>query len=379
VKILHVCESLPGGPASYLEEVLPFQTRELSARNVILLAPEEHIKHLNGAFDGVIETYERRTRNAPALMRLGMAFRSCMERHRPDIVHFHSSFAGAVGRLVLATQKQRPATLYCAHCWSFDRTERTRMESVWEAIERWLARRTDRIVNLSPHEQKLLADARFPMDRVALVISGIADIAPSRRSPIAEGTSQRPLRILFLGRFDAQKGVDLLVDELSSLDTKRAVVDLAGGRVLDGPELKIPQGVTMLGWVPRSTLPELLIDYDAVIMPSRWEGLSIWALEVLRSGRPLIGSNRGVFPFIIKDGENGTLIDIDRPGFLNRAVDALEQADLTSMGAAARSTYEEMFRSDNMNRELMRLYCELRPDKGHSTVSTARLEPLGLD
>lgn len=379
MKILHVSESLPGGPASYLQEVLPYQTRALSPHNVILLAPAEHVEHLNGTFDGIVETYDRRQRSIPALIRLGKAVRSALARHQPDIVHFHSSFAGAVGRIALATQKQRPATLYCAHCWSFDRSERTRMVPVWEGIERWFAHRTDRIVNLSPHEQELLKQARFPMERVALVISGIADIDAARRRPLIARQPSKPLRILFLGRFDAQKGLDLLVREMATLDPQRAVIDLAGGRVLDGPDIDIPDGVNLLGWVPRATLPELLLNYDAVIMPSRWEGLSIWALEVLRSGRPLIGTNRGVFPSIIKDGVNGALIDIDRPGFLNRAIDVLEHADLGAMSTNARATYEQMFRSDSMNQELLRLYRELHPGYDREAALSADIGALKLD
>ncbi|MCZ7595433.1 MAG: glycosyltransferase [Hyphomicrobium sp.] len=367
MKILHVSESLIGGPASYLQEILPFQTREFSAENVALLAPTPHLEQLAGQFNGVVEPYNRSGRNLASLWRLAVALRRTLLRERPDIVHFHSSFAGAIGRLTLLTVRPRPRTLYCAHCWSFDRTRRTPAVRLWQVVERWLSRFTDRIINLSPHEQDLLRGAGFPMQRVALVVSGIADIDPSRRPPLATRPSGAPLRILFLGRFDEQKGADLLVDDLASVDPARATVDLGGGRVLDGPELTIPAGVTMLGWVQRAKLPELLTQYDAVVMPSRWEGLSIWALETLRSGRPLIGSNRGVFPYIIEDGVNGIIIDIDRPGFLNRAIAVLEKSDLPAMGAAARRTYEQTFRSDHMNEALVAVYRELAGGRPQET------------
>jgi glycosyltransferase involved in cell wall biosynthesis len=360
-----------------MQEVLPFQTREIGRGNVVLLAPADHVDALAGQFVGTIVPYRRTGRNFASLLRLYLTLRRTVQQHRPDIVHLHSSFAGAVGRLMLLTMRRPPRVLYCAHCWSFDRTRQTPIVQLWKTIERWLARRTDRIINLSPHEQDLLRDAGFPMEAVTLVVSGIADIDQSRRLASLPQAPGAPLRILFLGRFDQQKGVDLLLDDLASVDPVRARFELVGGRVLDGPELTIPAGVTALGWVQRSTLPELLTRYDAVIMPSRWEGLSIWALEVLRSGRPLIGSNRGVFPHIIEEGVNGTIIDIDRPGFVDRAITVLERSDLAAMGAAARRTYELHFRSDHMNAALLELYRSLAgndPSQAPPAPASTRIE-----
>jgi glycosyltransferase involved in cell wall biosynthesis len=374
LKILHVSESLIGGPASYLQEVLPFQTRELSPENVILLAPSAHVSHLGGEFDGVVEKYNRSGRNLVSLCRLALALRRSLQLHQPDVVHLHSSFAGAIGRLVMLPMRVRPRTLYCAHCWSFDRKKRSPIVNLWERIERWLSHFTDRIINLSPHEDALLRSAGFPMARVSLVVSGIADVDPKRRVVLPPQQRGAPLRILFLGRFDEQKGVDLLLKDMASVDPARASIELGGGRVLDGPELNVPEGAKLLGWLPRAELPELLMKYDAVIMPSRWEGLSIWALEVLRSGRPLIGSDRGVFPYIIEQGVNGAIVDIDRPGFLNRAITVLENSDLAVMGAAARRSYEDNYRSDQMNAAIVRVYREFTGAGAQVKVASS---PLG--
>lgn len=363
MKILHVSESLTGGPASYLQEVLPFQTREFSAEAIVLLAPAEHLDQLAGHFNGVVAPYKRSGRDLASLWRLAVALRRTLLRERPDVVHFHSSFAGAIGRLSLLTLRPRPRSLYCAHCWSFDRTRRTFAVRLWETIERWLSRFTDRIINLSPHEQDLLRAAGFPMQRVNLVVSGIADIDPAERHPLVARPKGTPLRLLFVGRFDSQKGVDLLLGEYAGIDRTRATLDLVGDRVVDGPAITIPDGVRTKGWVSRGEVADLIGRYDAVIMPSRWEAMPLLALEVLRSGRPLIGSNRGVFPYVIEDGVNGIIIDIDRPGFLDRAVTVLENSDLPAMGAAARRTYEATFRSDRMNEALVAVYRELAGDR----------------
>lgn len=376
MKILHVCESVIGGPASYFEEMLPFQVARFSGENVILLGPEDHRAHVRADIGCVFETYRRAGRDPRSLLALAAAIRRAVARHDPDIVHLHSSFAGAIGRLVVRAMRHRARIVYCAHCWSFDRVPYTAAARLWTAIERMLARATDAIVNLSPHENPLLLEAGFPARKIRLVVTGVRDIPPERRPALAARAPGRPLRLLFLGRFDAQKGADLLMRDFTGIAPERAVLTLVGGKVVDGVDFEIPPGMTHLGWVARSTLPELLAGFDAVIMPSRWEGMSIWAIEILRSGRPLLGSNRGVFPHII-DGVNGAVIDIDRPGFMDRAIRVLEASDLSLMGAAARATYERLFDPARMNRELIEIYESLleRPRpvaEGRAAISGTR-------
>jgi glycosyltransferase involved in cell wall biosynthesis len=358
VKILHVSESLIGGPASYLQEILPFQTREFGAPNIVLLAPASHFGELAGRFDGVFAPYRRTGRNLASLLRLGWALRRAVKRHRPDVVHLHSSFAGAVGRMALMTMRRRARILYCAHCWSFDRTERTPIVRLWRTIERGLAHVTDRIINLSPHEEALLRDAGFPMQRVSLVVTGIADVEGPRPPPGRRQQGQ-PLRLLFLGRFDRQKGVDLLLEQYRRIDAARATLDLIGDRVVGGPQITIPAGVATHGWLSRSEVQARIAACDAVIMPSRWEAMPILAIEVLRAGRPLIGSNRGALPYIIEDGVNGIVVDIEQPDFLDRALIALEGTDLSVMGSAARCSYEQRFQSERMNASLIEVYRSL--------------------
>jgi glycosyltransferase involved in cell wall biosynthesis len=96
-----------------------------------------------------------------------------------------------------------------------------------------------------------------------------------------------------------------------------------------------------------------------VVMPSRWEGMPLWAIEVMRSGRVLVCSSHGAFPHFIEHGRNGFLVDIRRPGFLDRALRQLDTSDLPAVGRAARVTYETMFGNDPMNADLMKLYNRL--------------------
>ncbi|MGX9391158.1 glycosyltransferase [Nitrobacteraceae bacterium UC4446_H13] len=352
MKILHVCESLIGGPASYLEEILPYQIQQFGAGNVVVLAPEGQRDSLASSIDCVIETYRRTGRDARSLLALALAIRAKIKLHDPDIVHLHSSFAGAIGRLII--RRSRARIVYCAHCWAFDRPRQTVVTRLYALLERKLSGRADAIVNISPHEVPLLRRAGIPLGNAKLIVSGIKDVTspPDIGSPPSTG----PMRLLFVGRLDSQKGVDLLLRDYTLLKPGRATLNLVGAKIVDNRDLTIPPDVELMGWVPREALTAMFAEFDAVVMPSRWEGMPLLAIEVLRSGRPLMCSDHGAFPYFIKNGVNGALMNIGTPGFLDRALTVLENADRSAMNAAARATFETTFDEERMNRDLVALY-----------------------
>ncbi|MEZ5785524.1 MAG: glycosyltransferase [Xanthobacteraceae bacterium] len=373
MRILHIAESLVGGPASYLEEALPYQSQVFGAQNVILLAPKEHVSYLPDDICS-IEVFPRSGRDARSFLALASAIRRVTSQHRPHIVHLHSSFAGAIGRLMLPIVWPSAKVVYCAHCWSFDRDPWTPFTRGWRMVERMLLPVTDLVVNVSLHERALLLGAGLPTRKLATVVSGLSDIEPTARPPNRD-TNGAPLRLLFLGRMDEQKGIDLLFREIAHIPPTRAVLTVAGTPVIDGRSDSIPPHVKFLGWTPRTRIPALIAASDAVVMPSRWEGMPLAALEAMRSARPLIASNRGPFVHIVEHGINGFLVDIDRPGFLREALEEIEAADLARLGAAARSTFTAKFSALRMNEALVD--CYLRLAEASAPVTSAdRLGPV---
>lgn len=114
-----------------------------------------------------------------------------------------------------------------------------------------------------------------------------------------EITQKKPKYILFLGRYDIwQKGIDLLLRAYARVsDTIRYPLVIAG----HGPdeqrirnlihELHLEHTVTMLGPLYGKAKDMILSEALYTAFPSRHDELSIWALESLASGLPLVGFN----------------------------------------------------------------------------------------
>ena len=95
------------------------------------------------------------TRMVPhGLINLWRALGPAIEELRPDIVHFHSSLAGGVGRLRLGL-RDKPVLVYSPHCFAFEMDICRIKRWAYCCAEFLLARRTAAFVCVSPHEAEL--------------------------------------------------------------------------------------------------------------------------------------------------------------------------------------------------------------------------------
>jgi glycosyltransferase involved in cell wall biosynthesis len=231
-------------------------------------------------------------------------------------------------------------------------------------MERALSPLTDKIIAISRCEDELARTYRLPGDKLVLIYSGIASEYKAPKSSFALDKSR--INLLFAGRHDRQKGLDILLDAMRAIEHCPVHLHVVGAGVLS--EARTERGdrpnVTFHGWVPRDTVIEFLAETDAVVLPSRWEGLPLAALEAMRMGRAVIASDRSALPEIVQHGRTGLIIDIDSPDRVVETLRSLDRNSLRDMGRAGRDEFLQRFTAERMNRELNDLY--------HAVVSRRR-------
>jgi glycosyltransferase involved in cell wall biosynthesis len=97
-------------------------------------------------------------------------------------------------------------------------------------------------------------------------------------------------------------------------------------------ELGVTSAVEFLGRLSRSEIVELYRDADAMLNPSRVDNMPNSVLEALACGVPVISTNVGGVPFIVRDGETALLVDPDDAAGMAAAVSRL--ADDAGLRAA---------------------------------------------
>lgn len=141
------------------------------------------------------------------------------------------------------------------------------------------------------------------------VYTAYAGIDGTRFTPESLPSDQKELRVLFTGRLDPNKGVDIAVDVVGRLRGKGVPIRLSvAGNVWFYPRKGADRdpflsrlrtamrggGVDWMGHVPRRFLPEVMRRHDVALVPSRSkEPFGLVVLESMASGLAVVASPRG--------------------------------------------------------------------------------------
>lgn len=290
-----------------------------------------------------------------------------IKKDRPDIIHVHSTFAGVFTRLLLFFKRDRPLVVYCSHGWAFTMDIPDWKKKIYGYIERFLAIKTDLIINISKSELKHSLIYKLPLNRSLVIYNGIKNEVSSVSEPNVKLDSSK-INILFIGRFDKQKGLDILIDFFSKNYLSDIRLYLIGDNVLNKSTLKLPSNIISIGWIDNELIDSYYKIFDAVIVPSRWEGFGLVAIEAMRNKKALIVSDRGALPEIVKNGVNGYIFNIDNYASLKNILLNLNREELVLMGQNGYSLFLKRFTSEHMNSEIIKQYELLIQKKGRKNL-----------
>jgi D-inositol-3-phosphate glycosyltransferase len=165
------------------------------------------------------------------------------------------------------------------------------------------------------------------------------------------GFADEPL-VLFVGRIQPLKGVDLAVRALAaSTHTRARLVVVGGPSGPDGPaelcalralvtELALDERVTFVEPRPHAELADLYRAADVCVVPSRSESFGLVALEAAACGTPVVAADVGGLRLLVEDGVTGHLVATREAAAYAEKIDRVLRHDDAAMSerAVARST-----------------------------------------
>lgn len=177
-------------------------------------------------------------------------------------------------------------------------------------------------------------------------------------------------QLLFVGRLSKEKGLDCLLKAMPLIlsDKPDTFLTIIG----DGPERKrleslshrlgLNKSIYFAGMVANEDLPEYYKKATICLLPSLWmENCPVAGLEALAFGRPLIGSNIGGIPEIIREGRTGLLFRKDNPNDMAEKITLLiKNKDMVNeFGKNAFSFFEQNFRQEKHVEKILAVYSAL--------------------
>jgi glycosyltransferase involved in cell wall biosynthesis len=345
--IAHVIEATVGGIGTYVTALIDDNLKR--GYKVSVFASESKVAP--GEFRPEVNAYfYRATRNPLKIIPTIARFQRALDIAHPDIVHLHSSFPGVYGRF---GRSKSYKVVYCPHGWAFGQEKPWLELFGYALIERWLQRNTDVTINISNCDLKTARRWGITKRQVVVrnAVRGAALTGGKVISP-----SPDMINLGFVGRFDHQKGLDLLLDAMDKC-AKPVHLWVAGKPYRHAlPEQKKRPNVTFMGWLKPDQIDDFMFDIDALVIPSRWEGFGLVGIEAMRNGTPIIASDRGALQETFIHGYNGLLFNLDDPRDLLRTIEGLEIAKLSEMGANALAVFNKAFNISTMFDQIDELY-----------------------
>ncbi|MCL4267302.1 MAG: glycosyltransferase [Anaerolineae bacterium] len=298
----------------------------------------------------------------PAVVR---AVRHYARQQRIDVIHTHLTDADVIGRLVgralnipvLSTMHNVPH--------NYDRQRRDRY---W--LERFTARYlATHLVAVSPKIREMfLSQWGISPERISAIYNSV------RMEPFLAVPAGVPdVRwypgpvITNVARLNPQKAQHLLLEAAPAVlqSYPQATFLLVGKGHLEQElrqqvqALGISQHVVFTG--VRHDIPDILAQTDIFVLPSRWEGLPLSAIEAMAAARPVLVTDVGGNSELVESGRSGVVIPAADVEALTDGLLALlaDEAARLALGAAARQRVQLLFSMERFIQQYEAVYTQL--------------------
>jgi glycosyltransferase involved in cell wall biosynthesis len=216
------------------------------------------------------------------------------------------------------------------------------------------AKMVDRFLALNGFTRDLAIRSGLPAERIVVKPNFVPDPGESRKGP--------GHHVLYLGRLELAKGVDLLLEAWQATPMHASTLVIAGDGELR-PEVeslaRSRPDVRYLGQRSREECLQLLLGARALVLPSRWyENMPLTILEAFATGVGIVGPDHGAFPELIGDDQRGLCFpagDVtELRNVLRRVIS--DDALVTALGVRARSQYEKHYTAERNLAALRQTY-----------------------
>jgi glycosyltransferase involved in cell wall biosynthesis len=285
----------------------------------------------------------------------------------PDIVHTHGYFASVIGRL---SAQKADVSVILAHVHS----------TYWDYkkrhifMERKLSRFTDKIICCSKAVENFVRDfEKIGKGKTAVIYNGVdeerfypREDTPSIRSEL--GIDENAPLVGTVSSLTPHKGHEYLFRAASLV--KEEFPSAKFLIVGDGPlRTELEDLVKNLSVYPdilftgtRKDVPKILSVMDVFVLPSSFrEGLGIAIIEAMAAEKPVVATDIGGIPEVVKQGETGFLVPPGDPRALAKAIIELLQnpEKAREIGKKGRVRFKEKFTRKHMLSEIDALYQSL--------------------
>ncbi|GAC1305534.1 MAG: glycosyltransferase [Vulcanimicrobiaceae bacterium] len=300
MRILQVIEATLGGTRRYVEDVFEACSGRDVVNGIVYASARADdgflalLERMKAAGWHVYHLDLRRAIDLRGDLARARELRSIFERFAPDVVHAHSSKAGAVARLANLGRRARTRLVYSPHAIA------VHLGAAYVWIERVLATQLDVLCVVSDSERAEIVALGIVAERKIRVVK--PTIRADRFEPLDRDAARSRLgygaepRIVSIGRLAEQKNplgfLEIVRALRERLPQVRAVWvgdgELRAAMEARMAEFALEDCVTIAGWC--DDVRPYIAAADAFVSASRYESFGYVTAEALAMGRPVVAS-----------------------------------------------------------------------------------------
>jgi len=300
-----------------------------------------------------------------------------LSQEKPDILHLNSTMAGCLGCLAAKIYKNKTKTnlkvIYTVHGWVFLEPGFLRPK-IYFLAEKFFAKWKDLFIVLSERDLQVgLRRKISPQNKFIKIYNGLNEeilhfLPPEKAKKILPDNFRKNNwpSIGIIANFYPSKGLPYLIEASRRLVKSRPNICFI--IIGDGPERKnlekqidqadLKGNIFLAGKIPSAH--QYLPAFDIFVLPSVKEGLPWVILEAMAAGVPIIATNVGGIPEMLKNEKSGLLVEPKNPAALaqtienllnnpvqqkNLACEAKQRVKKFSLKSMLEKTYETYFAS----------------------------------
>ena len=275
-----------------------------------------------------------------------IALRRIYRKHRPDVIHLHSSKAGALGRIVFPSKR----VVYTVH--GFDSIRLAFRKFL--PVERVLQRYARAIVGVSNYDSKNMVTERITRN-ISTIYNGLTTPNTENITDF-EVFNKYSKVVLTIARINPPKNPALFV-EIARLMPEYGFVWIGNQHeVTEFGEL--PANCHFLGNILNAGA--YCSKADLFMLPSNYEGLPMVIIEAMSFGKPVVASDVGGISEIVRNDTNGYVVENSAEAFATRIREILQNKEkYEAFSRASLDIYNAELTVDKMVAGYLNIYQSL--------------------
>lgn len=244
-----------------------------------------------------------------------------------EIIHCHTPMGSVVTRLAAKkARKKGTRVIYTAHGFHFFKGAPILNWLIFYPIEKWLSKYTDCLITINEEDYNL-AKRKFKKCKQIELVPGVGidenkfnfEMTEEEKLELRKslGLKQDDFVIIYPAELSKRKRQIWLLNTVNGLLKKYSNIHLLlpGTDSLNGKcqklveELKLKNQVHFLGY--RKDIPRLLRISNLSVSAAKQEGLPVNVMEAMYVGLPCVVTNCRGNRDLVKDGENGYLVELE--------------------------------------------------------------------